>query len=90
VLGLGSVMFLFFVTRQLRRREREGFPAEPTWVRELASPRPIAQIGSSPAQPVEVAPLRAPVTVAKKQIEELVERDSDRVAQQVRAWMSED
>ncbi len=34
--------------------------------------------------------LRPPVNVPKRQVEELVERDPDRVAQQVRAWMSED
>ena len=34
--------------------------------------------------------LRSPVNVPKRQVEELVERDPDRVAQQVRAWMSED
>ena len=33
---------------------------------------------------------KAPVNVPKRQVEELVERDPDRVAQQVRAWMSED
>ena len=34
--------------------------------------------------------LRPPVNVAKRQVEDLVERDPDRVAQQVRAWMAED
>ena len=42
------------------------------------------------AQPTRVAQLNTPVNVAKRQIEDLVERDPDRVAQQVRAWMSED
>ena len=34
--------------------------------------------------------LQPPVNIAKRQIEDLVQRDPDRVAQQVRAWMSED
>ena len=34
--------------------------------------------------------LRSPVNVAKQQVEDLVERDPDRVASQVRAWMAED
>ena len=40
--------------------------------------------------PVEIAQLRAPVNVAKKQVEDLVQREPDRVAMQVRAWMAED
>jgi flagellar biosynthesis/type III secretory pathway M-ring protein FliF/YscJ len=40
--------------------------------------------------PTQVIPLQAPVNVARRQVEDLVERDADRVAQQVRAWMSED
>jgi flagellar biosynthesis/type III secretory pathway M-ring protein FliF/YscJ len=35
-------------------------------------------------------PLQSPVNVARAQVEELVDRDADRVAQQVRAWMSEE
>ena len=38
----------------------------------------------------EVKRLMSPVNVPRRQVEELVERDPDRVAQQVRAWMSED
>ena len=34
--------------------------------------------------------LAAPVNVPRRQVEQLVEREPDRVAQQVRAWMSED
>ena len=34
--------------------------------------------------------LRPHVNTAKRQVEDLVERDPDRVAQQVRAWMAED
>ena len=34
--------------------------------------------------------LKSPVNVARRQVEDLVERDPERVAQQVRAWMSED
>jgi flagellar biosynthesis/type III secretory pathway M-ring protein FliF/YscJ len=37
-----------------------------------------------------VIPLQTPVNVARRQVEDLVDRDADRVAQQVRAWMAED
>jgi flagellar M-ring protein FliF len=92
VVGLGAVIFLFFISRMLRRREREPFVGEPTWLRELATPRPLPQIETVPPPdgPTQIMQLRTPVNVAKKQVEDLVQRDADRVAQHVRAWMSED
>ncbi len=96
VIGIGALLFLFFVTRMVRKREREALMGEPTWLRELDGPRPLAALGnrSEMAQiaepPTQVVPLQSPVNVARRQIEDLVERDSDRAAQQVRAWMAED
>ncbi len=90
VVAFGAILFLFFIARLLRRRENEPFAGNPTWVRELESPRPIAALEAAGPQPTRVAQLSSPVNVAKRQIEDLVERDPDRVAQQVRAWMSED
>jgi flagellar M-ring protein FliF len=92
IVGLGAIIFLFFITRMLRRREREPFASEPTWLRELATPRPLPQIETIPPpdEPTQIMALRTPVNVAKKQVEDLVQRDADRVAQHVRAWMSED
>jgi flagellar M-ring protein FliF len=89
--GLGALLFLFFMRRNLKRREREVFAGQPTWLRELETPRPLAALASGADDDVtEVKRLRSPVNVPKRQVEELVERDPDRVAQQVRAWMSED
>jgi flagellar M-ring protein FliF len=88
--GVGALVFLFFITRLLRRRENESFAGHPTWVRELESPRPLAALAPADDQPTRVMQLSTPVNVAKRQIEDLVERDPDRVAQQVRAWMAED
>lgn len=90
LVGIGALLFLFFMRRSLRRRENEPFAGQPTWVRELASPRPLAALERGEQEPTQVAQLRSPVNVAKRQIEDLVERDPDRVAQQVRAWMAED
>lgn len=99
LVGLGALIFLFFVTRAVRKREREGLAGEPTWLRELEQPRPLPALpGAQPnpaqmaplEQPTAVIPLQAPVNVARRQVEDLVERDADRVAAQVRAWMSED
>jgi flagellar M-ring protein FliF len=92
VIGLGALLFLFFMRRNLKRREREVFAGQPTWLRELETPRPLAALaaGGSDEPPTEVKRLRSPVNVPRRQVEELVDRDPDRVAQQVRAWMDED
>ncbi|HZE05030.1 MAG TPA: flagellar basal-body MS-ring/collar protein FliF [Solirubrobacteraceae bacterium] len=95
--GLGSIIFLVFAGRMLRRRERENFAGQPTWLRELEAPRTLASLEARQAagplqapEPTEVMALRSPVNVARRQVEDLVERDPERVAQQVRAWMSEE
>jgi flagellar M-ring protein FliF len=90
VIGLGALLFLFFTTRAVRRREKETF-AQPTWLSELETPRPLAALTGGEAQ-TEIRQIAStgPASVPKRQVEALVEREPDRVAQQVRAWMSED
>jgi flagellar M-ring protein FliF len=95
--GLGSLIFLVFAGRMLRRREREAFAGQPTWLRELETPRSLASLeagqqggGVVNAEPTEIMALKSPVNVARRQVEDLVERDPERVAQQVRAWMGEE
>jgi flagellar M-ring protein FliF len=90
LIGFGALLFLFFMRRSIRRREKEAFTGQPTWLRELETPRPLAALVSGDDGQADVKRLRSPVNVPKRQVEELVERDPDRVAQQVRAWMSED
>jgi flagellar M-ring protein FliF len=91
VVGLGAVLFLFFISRMLKRRENEAFAGNPTWLRELEAPRSLASVEAQQlGEPTRIAQLRSPVNVAKQQVEDLVEREPDRVAAQVRAWMSED
>ena len=91
-LGLAVLGFLFFVTRQLKRRESETLAGEPTWLSEIAAPRTLRELERLEAddEPTQVRPLRTPEQAARLQVEDLVERDPDRVAQQVRAWMAED
>jgi flagellar M-ring protein FliF len=100
LLGLGAIIFLFFTTRSLRKRERETID-EPTWLRELetpmrlselereTSPRPapvLAGVGSGGG----AAPSLAERESARQQVEQLVDTNPDRVAQQLRSWMQED
>ncbi len=95
VVGVGALIFLFFMSRLLRRRESEQFAGQPTWLRELETPRTLAELESQAKMvdlegPATVARLRPPVNVARQQVEELVDRDPERVAAQVRQWMTED
>lgn len=99
LVGLGAIMFLFFVTRMVRRREREALMGEPTWLRELDVPRSLPALDSADGgavmgamdSPTQVIPaLQTPVNIARRQVEDLVDRDSERVAHQVRAWMTEE
>ncbi|MGH2877599.1 MAG: flagellar basal-body MS-ring/collar protein FliF [Solirubrobacteraceae bacterium] len=96
VIGIGSLIFLVLTGRMLRKREREGLAGEPTWLRELESPRSLASLEQRQRasvvapEPTEIMALRPPVNVARRQVEDLVNRDPERVAQQVRAWMNED
>lgn len=90
--GLGVLLFLLFVSRMLRRRENESF-GQPTWLRELETPRSLASLEAerlTGEEPTRVPALRSPFNLARKQVEELVDRDPERVASQVRQWMNED
>ena len=88
-IGLLAVAFLAFAGRAIRKRERESV-GEPTWLHELEAPRTLASLEASTDQPNEVAALQPRVGVAKRQIEDLVQRDPEVVAQHLRAWMAED
>ena len=88
-IGLLALAFLALAGRAIRKRERESV-GEPTWLRELEAPRTLASLEASTEQPSEVAALQPRVGVAKRQIEDLVQRDPEVVAQHLRAWMAED
>src|SRR3954466_5970646 len=93
--GLGLLAFLFFVTRHLRRREAETLMAEPVWLREIEAPTTVAELergGGYRLAPGEEdeAPRRVRRDPVRGELEELIDEDPERVAQQVRAWMSED
>src|SRR3954468_1461189 len=93
--GLGLLAFLFFVTRHLRNREAETLMGEPVWLREIEAPTTIAELEAGGGYPLgagddhgaraarEVNPIRG-------ELEELIDSEPERVAQQVRAWMNEE
>jgi flagellar M-ring protein FliF len=82
VLGLAMMLFLFFVTRHLRRHESEQL--EPVWLREIETPTSLADLEGERTP----AFLEAPVNPVRDQVEEIVEQHPERVAQQVRAWLN--
>jgi flagellar M-ring protein FliF len=86
LLGIASLLFLFFITRHLRRREDEVL-AEPTWLRELNSPIPVGQLEAveEPATALQPGSNRT-----RARIEETVNREPERVATALRTWMAED
>lgn len=95
LVGVGALVFLFMMSRMLRRRETEPFAGQPTWLRELEQPRSLAEIEAQTQMldldgPQVVARLRPPVNVARQQVEDLIDRDPERVALQLRQWMTED
>ncbi len=104
LLGLGAIIFLFFTTRSLRKREKETID-EPVWLRELDAPMRLSEL----ERETSTRPITAMAGVApssgggsanghgesggesiRRQVEQLVDNHPDRVAQQLRSWMQED
>jgi flagellar M-ring protein FliF len=103
LLGLGAIVFLFFTTRSLRKREKEPIE-EPVWLRELDMPMRLSELeretATRPAAVMAgVGPSRTPGSAnghdsdgedsIRRQVEQLVDSNPDRVAQQLRSWMQE-
>jgi flagellar M-ring protein FliF len=103
LLGLGAMIFLFFTTRSLRKRERETIE-EPVWLKEIEAPVRLSELERETA--VRPSPAMAAVGPAgagagaraedaqaqkniREQVEQLADNDPDKVAQQLRSWMHE-
>jgi flagellar M-ring protein FliF len=93
-LGLGSLLFLFFVSRGMKRREGESL-GSPSWLTEIEEPVSLAALeartGAAPAADAvtQMLPPRVP-DASLHQLDQLMEREPERVAAQVKAWMAED
>jgi flagellar M-ring protein FliF len=92
--GLGLLAFLFFITRHLRRREEQALLGEPVWLREIESPTTLAELERGDYRDEDTMALprarRPEANPVRGELEELVDREPERVASQVRAWMMED
>jgi flagellar M-ring protein FliF len=93
-LGLASLLFLFFMTRGLKKRESENL-GTPAWLTTIEEPMSLAQLEAR-TQPNyldtaanSMLPPRVP-DASLHQLDQLMEREPERVAAQVKAWMAED
>jgi len=84
VLGLAGLGFLIFAARHLRKKEDEVL-AEPIWLRELNAPTSLADLEVHRGE--EDWDDEHP-TLANS-ADDVAAMDSDKVAQQLRAWMKE-
>jgi flagellar M-ring protein FliF len=92
-LGLASLLFLFFMMRSLKKREKEALP-QPDWLSQIDQPISLSALegGSAQATRQMVAstlPERE-VDPGLARLEQLMDREPERVAAQVRHWMAED
>jgi flagellar M-ring protein FliF len=85
-LGLAALLFCFFMARGIRRRESETL-AEPAWLREIEAPVRLAELEAG--APTALLPARQP-DASMHRLDQLMDREPERVAAQVRQWLSED
>jgi flagellar M-ring protein FliF len=90
IAALGLLGFLFFLTRHLKRRERESL-GEPTWLRQIEAPTTLADLEAGRTTRMPAVPSEMPGPSATRlSAESIAEKDPERVAQQIRTWMEED
>ncbi|CAA9478306.1 MAG: Flagellar M-ring protein FliF [uncultured Solirubrobacteraceae bacterium] len=90
-LALGALLFCFFMMRHLRRREREALP-QPEWLKQFDQPVALAAleaVSEPPTTQLDPLPHRQ-ADPSLQRLEQLMDREPERVAAQVRSWMDED
>jgi flagellar M-ring protein FliF len=90
-IGLGALLFLFFVTRHLRRRERGELIDEPSWLKSLEAAQPKAELMPMP----DLTPAAHEVSIAtadprRQQLDNIIHDEPERVAAHLRSWITED
>jgi flagellar M-ring protein FliF len=93
-IGFATLLFLFFMSRSLRKREAEGMTT-PAWLTSIEEPVSLAELEQqtqvmAPApNPTITLPPRSP-DANLQALDQLMEREPERVAAQVKNWMSQD
>jgi flagellar biosynthesis/type III secretory pathway M-ring protein FliF/YscJ len=62
----------------------------PTWLTEIEGPRPLAELERTTSAAPARAAVPAAVGAGRPNVDSLVQEQPERVAQQLRAWISED
>ena len=91
-LGLASLIFLFFMRRALRKREDADLLGEPVWLRQLDGPRPVGALAAGGgAEFGDQATQALPASQSRRHVvEQVVEKEPERVVQALRTWMAEE
>jgi flagellar M-ring protein FliF len=91
-IGLGALLFLFFVTRHLRRRERGELIDEPSWLKSLEAARPQPELMPMPdfAKPAAGEVAIATADPRRQQLDNIIHDEPERVAAHLRQWVTED
>ena len=94
-LGLATLLFLFFTRRALKKREGEALPT-PAWLTDIDEPVALSQLeqqtrelGTGVGEATIQLPPRVPDT-SLRQLDQLMEREPERVAAQVKQWMADE
>jgi flagellar M-ring protein FliF len=92
-IGVASLLFLFFMGRHLRKREGEALQT-PAWLTQIEEPVSLAELEQrtqimAPQPPTITLPPRLPDSNLQA-LDQLMEREPERVAAQVKNWMAED
>ncbi len=94
-LGLATLLFLFFTRRALKKREGEAL-ATPSWLTDIEEPVALSaleqqtrELGTGVGGATITLPPRVPDT-SLRQLDQLMEREPERVAAQVKQWMADE
>jgi flagellar M-ring protein FliF len=92
-IGLGALLFLFFVTRHLRRRERGELIDEPSWLKSLEAAQPQPELMPMPMFDPAAAATEVSIATSdprRQQLENIIHDEPERVAAHLRSWITED
>jgi flagellar M-ring protein FliF len=91
-IGFGALVFLFFVTRHLRRRERESLADEPSWLKSLEAQQ-SKQLMPMPDFAAETGASDVAIATAdprRQHLDNIIHDEPERVAAHLRTWITED
>ncbi len=101
LLGLAALLFLFFVSRHLRKRQTGAFTEEPSWLRQLGAPSgpSLLNAGHMQEEKQEALDQFNAQEAARKvfandpraiALEEIVAREPEKIAKHLRTWITEE